>query len=170
MEKLGESTYKFPKISVYGESVGHILYTPNSPRKYDHNIYEDFKGNAYLYNENILPSLFYGKGVVIVEGIFDCFSVLQYGLPCIAATTNSLSFGHLEKIYRYTNRVVFWHDSDDHGESGFNRTRIKMDKVGTFICTPFSNNKAKDANDLLQENPEEFQRSIEYIKGILNET
>lgn len=160
--------HKFPRISTYGECVGHTIYTPAKERKYDHTVYEAYKGNHYLYNEEVLPTLFYGKGVILVEGIFDCLSLVQAGLPCVAALTNSLSYRHLEKLKRYTDTVIFWHDSDTHGEQGYLRTCKKADEIGGLNITAYSNNNAKDSNDLMTNNPQSFVEATNILKEILS--
>lgn len=160
----GERVY-FPILNVYGHRVGSIARQSRGT-KYDHHI--DDRSNTYLYGEQILPNLFYGKPVVVVEGVLDCLSVLQEGIPCLAATTNHLSRRKIEKIRRYTNRVVLWFDSDSFGEHGLDKTVKALSGVEGMRYRVFRVNEAKDPNDLLQKHPEVWKKKIEELRELMN--
>lgn len=160
---------EFPMISVYGREVGKIINRPNDSPQYYHVIDESFRNRSYLYNEQVLVSLFYGKPVVVVEGVWDCLSLMAANIPVIAATTNQLRKPHLEKIYRYTNKIILWFDSDKHGETGIKFTQKRLRKMHRMMHRIFPCNAAKDANALLVADQETFSNKIKELKTLYKE-
>src|SRR5258705_394693 len=83
--EVGELGIHFPIYSVYGQAAAEIIdMVDKSQEKYR---YQSILPGTYLYNENLLPSRFYGKPIVIVEGVYDCLSLYQSGITAIAAIT-----------------------------------------------------------------------------------
>ena len=140
----------FPIYSSFGEEVGLVKKEPNREVPYYTIIFQEFRGDSYFFNEKCLPSLFYGTPIVIVEGVWDCLSVIQEtGLPCIAMNTNHLRIPMARKLRRYTDKIIFWLDSDQGGEDGLkvSQKNIKIFQLNVRI---FRSNLSKDANDILQ--------------------
>jgi len=153
----------FPVVDVYGQNLGETVYLRLGDPKYQHYFDVPF----LIYNEKILPSLFYGKPVVLVEGVFDALSLIQEGIPVLAIYSNTIKNGQLEKIYRYTDNLIIWPDSDQAGEDGLERSISKATKQG-FKIRVFRTNLAKDANDLLQKDKTLFKETISKLREILN--
>lgn len=152
--------------NAYGEVIGQLVHSPGAEQKY----HKAVRGAMnLLMGEEILPQMFYGRPLVIVEGAYDMMSIIQEGVPCIAALTSSLSRRKLEKIRRYTNRLVFWFDSDSSGEQGLKDTIKSLDYMPDMIYRIFRENSYKDANDLLQGDPGKFKEVIENLKLLRKE-
>ena len=160
-------------MSVYGKRLGYLTYFVGDAAslvgrtKYKHTV--EVRG-TFLYNEHILPGLFYGKPVMVVEGVFDALSTIQAGIPTVAATTNELTKYRLLKLYRYTNKIQFWMDSDKAGQDGMDRTIKEIKKLKLPIqYRIFDEHRYKDANEFLQGNPEEFSERMKTLKKELEE-
>jgi len=151
--------YYFPIISVYGKRLGCLIHLANPKKSQGKYLTELTERGAFLYNEQILPHLFYGQPVVLVEGLYDCLSLHQFKVPCVATTTNEATLGKLYKIWRYTDKILLWPDSDNAGEEGLEKTLKRAKKIG-FKVTIFNIRDFKDANDYLMRHPDEFKQVI----------
>lgn len=167
LKSLGVSSVSegilIPLYSVYFLREGQIIErSDKSLMKYNSSI-----PSGHLYNEQVLPNLFYGKPIVVVEGPYDCLSLAQAGISCVAMCTNRLTKRTANKILRYTNRIVFWPDSDKMGEEGLkDNLKLLAERAKVRV---FKENTYKDANEFLQSSPEGFSKAILRLKELLED-
>jgi len=67
VSRYNDVAASFPIFSEFGKQIGQTSYVRDNTPKYIHS----FEKESVLYNAHILPKLFYGKPLVVVEGIFD---------------------------------------------------------------------------------------------------
>jgi DNA primase len=76
---------------------------------------EGFKKSFVLFNLHRAKT-FADRGVVIVEGFFDCFKVHQAGFPNVVALMGSTLSDHQEQLLlAHTDRLSLMFDGDDAG-------------------------------------------------------
>ena len=157
----------FPIFSAYGQLIGKVVHQPKSKSlKYWKEVDERFVG----FNMQSLPKLFYGKPLVIVEGIYDCLTLIQEGVDCMAMVASKLNRTKLKQIYRYTNRLIICPDSDRTGDRSVEEMTDLMDKMEGYdwkysICKQMV---AKDINELYLTNPSAFNMFMEELKRCLD--
>lgn len=108
------------------------------------------------------------KETVVVEGQMDVISSYQAGIKNVVATSGTaLTDEHLQILYRYTPNIVFAFDGDNAGLStskkayemaishGFN---VKMTNLADF----------KDPGDMIEENPELWQKTVKTAKSVID--
>ncbi len=94
---------------VLGDGQPKYLNSPESP------IFH--KGTGDLYG---LHQLLQQKGeipyIIIVEGYMDCISLVQHGITNVVATLGTATTRqHLERLFRYTDKLIFCFDGDSAG-------------------------------------------------------
>ena len=56
--------------------------------------------------------------IIIVEGYMDAIALAQYGITATVATLGTATTGkHIQKLMRYTNKIIFCFDGDNAGKS-----------------------------------------------------
>lgn len=165
VERYNDSAASFPIFSEFGTEIGRTAYVRDNVPRYIHN----FEEESVLFNAQILPKLFYGKPLVIVEGIFDAVSLHQEGIPVVALLTNTIKKRQFLTIRKYTNKLVFWLDSDKDGDAGYERSISKIKHLG-FIqqFVKFNCNLEKDPNSLLLKDKDLFLETIEKLKKTMS--
>ncbi len=122
-----------------------------------------------FYNEKAIKK----NSVIIVEGIFDCLSLLQEGFNSAAIYgTNGLTDRLLLKLRKYSPTVYIAFDKDNNkaGEKGAATTSQKLNqhKINNYtIYLPITNGNKTDINDLFSKEDftkEDFISLIESSK------
>ena len=58
------------------------------------------------------------ESLYIVEGYMDVIALAQFGIPNVAATLGTaVTGGHIEKIFRLSNKIIFCFDGDSAGKA-----------------------------------------------------
>lgn len=102
------------------------------------------------------------RGVIIVEGYFDCILLSQSGFKNVVATMGTaLSKEHLGLLKRFTDRFYLFFDGDEAGKEASERSLSLFLEAGIFPkiveCPP-----GIDPDDVVRNKPREFL--IEKIK------
>lgn len=159
----------FPIFNVYRQHVGNIQQIKQGSIKYHKDFFPQYPNETYIFGEWQLPNLFYGKPVIIVEGIYDALSLYQAGIPALSINNNEMNYTKLAKVLRYTHRLIFWFDSDNHGENGLARTLARLKEFPDVIYRVIECNEEKDPNDLLVKKPKIFEEKVKEINNLMKE-
>jgi DNA primase len=112
--------------------------------------------NGYFYNEDCL--LRRPKQVLITEGVTDCISAMQCGIPAISPVTTTFrkeDIARLVKLLNGVEQVVICNDSESSGagERGALKTAAALHKAGVAVriaTIPLPKDKEKiDVNELV---------------------
>jgi len=101
---------------------------------------------------------------IICEGSTDVIAAHQHGVKNIVAPLGtSITKEQLESLSRITKNVLFFFDSDEAGQAALNRgfviaSELNMNPYAT-VSTPY-----KDIDELLQKEPEKFEKLIKNKK------
>lgn len=101
---------------------------------------------------------------IICEGSTDVIAAHQYGVKNIVAPLGtSITKEQLESISRITKNVLFFFDSDEAGQAALNRGFVIASELNmnpyAAVSTPY-----KDIDELLQKEPEKFEKLIKNKK------
>jgi hypothetical protein len=123
-------------------------------------------GNDYIYNEGAARD---AEELLITEGITDCISARQVGVPCISPATTSFrkqDVPRLLQITRSTKRVIICNDSEVNGagEAGALKTAADLwserrDVRVALIPRPEGQEKI-DVNELVVKAGPEVLRKV----------
>jgi DNA primase len=100
--------------------------------------------------------------LIVVEGYMDVVALAQHGIDNAVATLGTSATGdHLEKLYRYTEEVVFCFDGDEAGRKAARRAletclpAMEDGRSARFLFLP----EGEDPDTLVRrEGPEGFRR------------
>jgi DNA primase len=131
----------------------------NSP---EHLLYH--KSNV-LYNlSRAKPAIRELDFVVIVEGYFDAMLSYQAGVKnTVASCGTALTEKQFKLLKRYTQNIVFALDSDSAGQAALLRgIEVAQELELKMFVVDFSakHKEAKDAADLVKEDPEAWQEAV----------
>lgn len=101
---------------------------------------------------------------IICEGSTDVIAAHQHGVKNIVAPLGtSITKEQLESISRITKNVLFFFDSDEAGQAALNRGFVIASELNmnpyAAVSTPY-----KDIDELLQKEPEKFEKLIKNKK------
>ncbi|MEN3040034.1 MAG: DNA primase [Bacteroidia bacterium] len=102
-----------------------------------------------------------GSSALIVEGYLDVISLHQAGFSQAVATCGTaLTATHLERLRRYTKRLVLMYDNDSAGEAATLRA-ISSGLTAGFFVSVAAIEGAKDPDELLQnQGPAAIDRAL----------
>ena len=144
----------FPIFSEYNDPVGISGRTLLSDAERKSIGIPKYKNSSYK-KANILYGLNHAKGsilkknnVYVVEGYFDCLSMVQNSIKnTVAICGTAFSKNHFLKLARYTDKITFIMDNDAAGISSANRIYEKYINKGIrlrFLTLP---PKSKDVDE-----------------------
>lgn len=120
--------------------------TPGKP-KYQNT--EGFDKEEYLYFSSDFGS--HSDPVVIVESIMSLLKLESFGYRNIACTMGSVVFdGQINKLSKFTNKVIIWYDDDKSGIKGM-RQFLKKAKKLFSVEVVVSDMRHKDPGDMTEE-------------------
>lgn len=123
-------------------------------------------GNDYIYNEGAARD---AEELLITEGITDCITARQMGIPCISPATTSFrkqDVPRLLQITRNAKRIIICNDSESNGagEAGAQKTAADLWSEGRDVrvaLIPRPEGKDKiDINELVVKAGPEALRQV----------
>jgi len=117
-----QSRIIFPLRDEFGRLLGFMgrIFPPDSelgPKYLNTPDTKIFQKGKFLYGLNFaLPAIQEKKRAVVTEGTLDVILAQENGLKEIVASSGtSLTSAHLQKLKKYTNKIVFAFDNDEAG-------------------------------------------------------
>lgn len=116
----------FPICDSYGTAIafGGRVMDDSEPKYLNSPDTPIFKKGETIYGLNLARAGIKKEGyALIVEGYFDVMSCHQYGfINAIAPLGTALTAGHLQKLKRFTKKVVLVFDGDEAGKNAAKRS------------------------------------------------
>ena len=121
-------------------------------------------GGDLLYNPDALEAAaILGEYLFLTEGPLDAMSIEQAG----GAAASFLGTGGAGKIALYRgkwpDKIIYVADNDDPGKKAAEAVKKDFAGLGVFAAVVFPPASVKDANDLLQADPEELARLVSEV-------
>jgi len=150
----------FTGRAMHQTEAGKYVNSPDSPI---------FNKSRVIYGLDVAKSKIKEKNqVIIVEGQTDVIAAHQNGFKNVVASSGTaLTQYHLEILGRFTKKIAFCFDQDTAGEAATKKAIAlahQMDFDVKIILLP----SGKDPDDVLRENPTEFERAVKNQKGALD--
>lgn len=106
---------------------------------------------------------------VIVEGNLDVISSHQAGIkPVVATAGTALTEFHLRALRRLSGNVRLSFDNDKAGLAATERAIPIAQEVGVELSIVTLKNNAKDADELIQQDPNLWQQSIDDAEPVVD--
>jgi len=134
-EKL-VNRYVFPFIAPNGKAVGFASTAPGLEPKYLNSAASKIYDKAsFLYGlYQAKDSIKKRGGVILVEGYFDCLSMVQAGFGhTVAVCGTAVTEAHAKLLKRYTNSVMLFFDGDDAGRKAIDRAFPVLFQAGLDV-------------------------------------
>lgn len=101
-----------------------------------HNYVSPTVRNDYFYNEDAARG---AEELLITEGVTDCISAIQAGVPCISPVTTRFRTQDVPRLLdltRHARRIVVCNDAEDNGagEAGAKATAAAFWAAGREVC------------------------------------
>jgi len=135
------------------EKTGKYINSPETPI---------FNKSKLLYGLDIAkPHIREAKECIVVEGQMDTIMMHQDGVQNTVATSGTaLTATHLQILYKLTDSIIFFFDSDEAGNMATERA-IDMAHELDFSARVYRATQAKDAAEFIQKNPKHIGVAIQ---------
>ncbi len=155
----------FPIQDVHGDTIafgGRALKKGDQPKYLNSAEHELYHKGTVLYNLNrAKPFIKEEDLAVFVEGYFDVMASWQAGVKNVVATSGTaLTSEQLKLIKRFTKRVVLAFDADSAGQEALIRAVQLAQTLQLEIFVVSIPGAAKDAADLVKQDPELWVEAI----------
>lgn len=99
--------------------------------------------------------------VVVVEGNMDVISSHQAGVcEAVATAGTAMTENHLKSFSRMTNDIRLAYDGDEAGVRAAERAVQMASKFGIYLSVVDDYHGCKDADELIQKNPEYWHQAV----------
>lgn len=150
---------KFKKLRVYSERNSYISKTIS---------------NDWLYG---IDSIRDAKEILITEGVADCISAIQSGIPCLSPVTTQIrkkDINQIVKLCSKAERVIICNDNEENesGIVGAERTAIALAKNGLSVFVaelPRDWENKIDVNDFIKTlGPKAFKEILAESPSVID--
>jgi len=113
----GELQIIIPILNEHGEWMTFFAQNPidNSEKWFP----KGSKIGKYLFGLNIFAGSC--REVVVAEGIWDALKIVQFGHPCVATFSTSMTEDQADLLAEHFDSVCIAYDADDGGDEGWKR-------------------------------------------------
>ncbi len=148
---------------------GRVLDDSNPKYLNSHENYY-FKKRELVYGLNWAKDHITREGkAIIVEGYFDVIMAQQMGIENVVAPLGTgLTEKHIQKIKRYTEKIILIFDGDAAGEKAMIRGLAHALKANLDTYVVSLPEQSDPCDFLLQHSPEEFRTKIDQAKPALD--